>query len=134
LIPGRQARSANRHVRAVVAGLNRAIELGHVGNAGAWRLKPLADDVEDEGDTAVFLTPDQRRAIIAAAAPYAAAFLRGLELTGARPKELSAARVGDFDAKVLKLAHRKGAAAQTPRTLGRLGKGRGCIFQAASRR
>ena len=108
LSPGRQPRSVNRHVRAVVAGLNRAIELGHVGNAGAWRLKPLADDVEDEGDTAIFVAPDQRRAIIAAADPYAAAFLRGLELTGARPKELAAARVGDFDGKVLKLAHRKG--------------------------
>jgi len=108
LRPGRQPRSVNRHVRAVIAGLNRAIELGHVGNAGAWRLKPLADDVEDEGDTAVFLTPSQRKAIIAAADPYAAAFLRGLELTAARPKELAAARAGDFDGRVLKLAQRKG--------------------------
>jgi integrase len=92
----------------VVAGLNRAVELGHVGNPGAWRLKPLVDDVEDQGETAVFLTPEQRRSIVAAARPHAAAFFRGLELTGARPTELAAAKVADFDGKVLKLAHRKG--------------------------
>jgi hypothetical protein len=37
-----------------------------------------------------------------------AAFLRGLELTGARPKELAAATVSDFSGETLKLAHRKG--------------------------
>jgi len=108
LMPGRQPRSVNRHVRAVVAGLNRAVELGHVGNPGAWRMKPLADDVEDDGDTAVFLNPEQRKAIIAAADEHTAAFLRGLELTGARPKELAAARADDFDGGKLKLSHRKG--------------------------
>ena len=67
LTKGRQPRSLNRHVRAVVAGLNRARELGHIGNPEAWKLRALADDVEDEGDTAVFLTPEQRKAIIEAA-------------------------------------------------------------------
>ena len=32
LIDGRQARTVNRHVRGVAAALNRAIELGHIGN------------------------------------------------------------------------------------------------------
>ena len=104
---GRKARSLNRLVRAVVAALNRAVELGHVGNPAAWKLKPLADE-EDEGETAIFLSPAQRAALIAAAAPRAAALFRGLELTGARPKELISATVGDYDGEVLRLAHRKG--------------------------
>ena len=109
LTPGRQPRSVNRYVRAVAAGLNRAVEdLGHVGNPAAWRLTPLSDDVEDEGETAVFLTPEQRKALISNAEPHTAAFLRGLELTGARPKELAGAVVEDFDGKSVKLAHRKG--------------------------
>ena len=105
---GRQARSVNRHVRAVVAGLNRALELGHVGNASAWHLTPLQDEVEEEGETAVLLPAEHRKALIAAATAPAAAFLRGLELTGARPKELAAATVSDFGGESLKLAHRKG--------------------------
>lgn len=106
---GRKPRSLNRHVRSVVAALNHAVnEAGHVGNPTAWSLKPLADDVEDDGETAVFLAPDQRKALVAAATPFAAAFLRGLELTGARPQELAAAIVGHFDGGQLRLAHRKG--------------------------
>lgn len=108
LLPGRKPRSVNRHVRAIVAGLNRAADLGHVGNPAAWRLKPLADDVDEEGETAVFLSLGQRKALVSHAGPHAAAFLRGLELTGARPKELAAAIVEDFDGESLKLSHRKG--------------------------
>lgn len=105
---GREPRTINRHVRSVVAGLNRAKQLGHVGTPEAWHLKPLADDIEDEGDTAVFLAPEQRNAIIEAAAQPLGEFLRGLELTGARPKELAAAKSDDFDGETLRLAHRKG--------------------------
>jgi len=74
---GRQNRSINRHVRAVIAGLTRAHKLGHVGNPAAWKLTPLADDVEDDGETAVFLTADQRRALIAKASTNAASFSAG---------------------------------------------------------
>ena len=105
---GRQPRTINREVRAVAAALNRAIELGHVGNPSAWRLKALSDDVEEEGATAIFLSSTQRAGLIAAATPAAAAFFRGLELTGARPKELAAAKVADLSGDTLRLAHRKG--------------------------
>jgi integrase len=108
LTEGRQPRSINRYVRQVIAALNRAVELGHVGNAAVWRLKPLSDDAEDDAETAIFLSAEQRKALIAAATPAAAAFLRGLELTGARPSELAAATAGDFDGGQLRLAHRKG--------------------------
>jgi integrase len=105
---GRLNRSVNRQVRAVVAGLNRAHRLGHVGNPTAWRIEPLADDVDDGGETAVMLASDQRAALIAAVGSFAADFLRGLEFTGARPGELAAATVADFDGASLKLSHRKG--------------------------
>ena len=105
---GRAARSLNRHVRSVVAGLNQALELGHVGNPGAWKLKALSDDTEAAGKTAIFLSLKQRQALIAAATPWAAVFLRGLEFTGARPQELANALVGDFDGSTLRLSHRKG--------------------------
>jgi integrase len=48
--------------------------------------------------------------LIAACEPNTAAFLRGLEMTGARPKELAEATIGDLDAAhgTLTLRHRKG--------------------------
>ncbi len=105
---GRKPRSVNRHFRSITAGLNRAVELGHIGNPSAWRLKPLTDEIEDDGETAIFLSPAQRKALIAAAQSFAAEFFRGLELTGARPGELAEATAGDFNGKTLRLAHRKG--------------------------
>ena len=68
-----------------------------MGNPAGWSLKSLADNTGDEGDTAIFLNPAQRAALVAAADEHTGAFLRGLELTGARPKELAAATVRDFD-------------------------------------
>jgi integrase len=112
LLEGRQPRTVNRHVRAVIAALNCALDLGHLGNPAAWKLKALADDIEESGETAVFLDAAQRKALIAAASPAGALFLRGLELTGARPKELAAAVVADFDGQMLRLAHRKGRPAK----------------------
>jgi integrase len=106
LLPGRQPRTVNRLARTVTAGLNRAHGLGHIGNPAAWRIEALADDGESE--TAVFLSPAQRKGLIDSAAPDGAAFLRGLELSGARPKELAEATVADFDGERLKLSHRKG--------------------------
>lgn len=106
LLPGRLPRTVNRYVRALTAGLNRAHRLGYVGNPAAWRMEALSDG--DEADTAVFLSPAQRKGLIDAASPKAAAFLRGLEFSGARPKELAEATVGDFDGQCVKLSHQKG--------------------------
>jgi len=106
---GRTNRTVNRNVRAVIAGLNKANkELGHVGNPAAWRLEALRDDVEDDGETAIFLNAEQRKALIGAASANGGEFMRGLELSGARPMELAAAKAGDFDGEKLRLAHRKG--------------------------
>ncbi len=109
LVPGRQPRTVNRYVRAVAAGLNKAHQdLGHVGNPAAWTLSRIADDVEDEGETAIFLDTVQRRGVIECASPDASCFLRGLDVTGARPKELAGAKVSDFDGEKIRLLHRKG--------------------------
>lgn len=131
---GRLNRSINRHVRAVVAGLNKAHRLGSIGNPAAWRLEPLTDDVEAEGATAIRLTPEQRAALIAAVDPHAAAFLRGLELTGARPGELAAATVADFDGTTLKLSHRKGRTGKLRSRHVMLSKDGVAFFRAQSRR
>lgn len=112
LKPGRLARTVNRHARQVQAGLTHAVrECGYVGNREAWALKPLHDTIEsDPSEASVFLTAVQRSRLIANAEPDAALFMRGLELTGARPGELAAAVVADFDAKLgkLKLSTAKG--------------------------
>lgn len=110
---GRAPRTVNRYVRSVKAALNRAHALGHVGNPAAWDLTMLADDKEDDGEAvAVFLAPKQRKAVIANASQHAADSLRGLEFTGARPKELASATVADFDGESLRLSHRKGRPAK----------------------
>ena len=111
---GRAARSVNRHVRAVVAALNRALALGFTGNPQAWKLEALADDTEETGETAVLLTAEQRAALLKAATPATAKFLQGLEYTGARPGELAAATVAHLNAKAgtLTLYHRKGRPAK----------------------
>jgi integrase len=111
---GRQPRSINRIVRDLKAGLNRALEEGHVGDKRAWSIEPLADDLEESGDSAVILSPAHRKALIEKALPAAAEFMRGLELTGARPGELAAATVSDLDTRhgTLRLMHRKGRPAK----------------------
>ena len=94
---GRKPRSVNRQVRAVIAALNFAVSHGHAGIRDAWKLEPLVDD--SEKSAAVFLTNIQRDRLIASAAPALANLLTGFTHTGARPSELAAAVVADFDAK-----------------------------------
>jgi integrase len=105
---GRQPRSVNRQVRAVVAALNFAVSHGYLGTRDAWKLDHLVDD--GEKNVAVFLTGQQRDGLIAAAPKPLAALLTGFTHTGARPSELANATVADFDAKggSVTLKHHKG--------------------------
>jgi len=105
---GRQPRSVNRQVRAVVAALNYAVSHGHAGRREAWKLEHLADD--GATNTAIFLTSEQRTRLVAAAPKHLAALLTGFTHTGARPSELAKATVADFDAKgaTVTLRHNKG--------------------------
>jgi integrase len=111
---GRHPRTVNRHVRAVVAGLNQALRLGFTGSPTAWRLESLVDS-DDHDEVTVFLSAEQRQSMISTAAPYFSAYLRGLNETGARPGELARARVSDFDGVggVLTLRHKKGRGVKT---------------------
>lgn len=108
LAKGRQPQSINRYVGSMAAGLNKALELGFVGDARAWTLTTLTNDANHDEATAVFLTPAQRQSILANATVTAADFFRALELTGARPGEIARATVADFDGEQLRLTHRKG--------------------------
>jgi integrase len=110
---GRLPRSVNRQVRAVVAALNFAVsKRGHVGTREAWELEHLVDDGED--NVAVFLTAEQRAQLIKHSSTSLAALLTGYGHTGARPSELAAATVADFDptAGTISLRHRKGRGAK----------------------
>ncbi len=109
----RKNRSVNRHVRSVVAGLNKAHREGHIGNPDAWKIEPLADDKEEEADT-LFLTPTQRDSIVSASSTACRFFLRAIEFTGGRPGELAEATAGDLDGKegLLVLRHKKGRPAK----------------------
>ncbi|MGO9992849.1 MAG: tyrosine-type recombinase/integrase [Steroidobacteraceae bacterium] len=110
---GRQPRSVNRQVRAVVAGLNYAVkDGGHVGNREAWKLTHLVDDGEES--TPVFLTALQRDRLIAAASSAVAALCTGFGHTGARPSELAKTTVADFNTQggTVTLSHRKGRGAK----------------------
>ena len=108
---GRQNRSVNRHVRSIVAGLNKAHKEGHIGNPEAWRIEPLEDDAEG---SAVFLLPTQRESIISAASTACGSFLKAIEFTGGRPGELASATAGDVDTKegTITLRHKKGRPAK----------------------
>jgi integrase len=106
---GREPRSVNRQVRAVVAALNYAVDNGgYAGNPKAWKLTALTD--EGEESTPVFLTAEQRTRIIATAPPALAALLTGYAHLGCRPSELEKAVVADFDAAggTVTLRHKKG--------------------------
>ena len=111
---GRKNRSVNRHIRSMIAGLNRAVKEGHSGNPDAWQVDPLSDDAEQAGETTLFLRPSQRDAIIKAASPACAQFLHAIEHTGGRPGELAAATVADLDVKsaTITLRHKKGRPAK----------------------
>lgn len=99
LTEGRQNQTVNRYVGCLVAAMNCAInELSFVGNAQAWMLKDLAEDQAD-GDTAVYLTPEERARLTAHLPSWMQVFVQMLDATGARPHEIAKATVADYDAR-----------------------------------
>jgi integrase len=92
----RSAASVNRDVASFRAALNYAHERGHVGSDVSWlaALKPTkgADKARD-----VYLTKDQRRALIDAADTDLRDFINGLCLLPLRPGALAALTAASFD-------------------------------------
>jgi integrase len=103
----------NRDITPFRAALNLALDDGLVTSDFAWRkaLRPLKN-VDKRRE--LYLDKRQRRALIKAAAPDLAAFLRGLALLPLRPGALAALKSGDFDRqlKVLKIGKDKSGAAR----------------------
>ncbi|GLC92235.1 phage-related integrase [Cupriavidus sp. TA19] len=92
----RRARAtATRDLTYVRAALNHAYDEGHVGSRDAWSLGAFADT---HARRTLFLSPEQRRALLAAAGEEIRPFVRGLLLSAFRPGELARLTVADFDA------------------------------------
>jgi integrase len=98
----RSSSALNRDMTSLRAALNLALENGHVASDAAWRskLRPVKDA---NGRRDIYLDIDQRRALIAHAAPDLANFLRGLALLPIRPGALAAMVVSDFDPRLCTL-------------------------------
>jgi integrase len=101
--------SANRNLTALKAALNLAYRDKLIASDHAWRtVKPYSGVA---GRRTMVLAPAQRKALLAAADKPLRHFLQAAMLTGARPGELAAATVADFDprAGTLRLVGKTGA-------------------------
>jgi integrase len=107
----RRKNSANRDFRSLKAALNFAFHRGMCPSDAAWRrVKPLRGEGARDGQRTAYLSPEQRRQLIAKAHADTADFLRALLYSAARPNEMQAACVSDFDPlqKTLRLVSLKG--------------------------
>lgn len=97
---GQRAESSiNRDVACLRAALNLALEDGYAATDGAWRVKLKPIEGADRRRE-VYLDPEQRRALIAAAAPDMAAFIKALTLLPLRPGAVAGLIVGNFDKRL----------------------------------
>ena len=92
----RTSSALNRDMATFRAALNLALENGHCTSDQPWKTK-LKTIKGATGRRDVYLDLGQRRALIAAAAPALAAFLRGLAMLPLRPGALAALTVGNFN-------------------------------------
>lgn len=109
--PERKKNSANRIFATVKAALNFAFEEGYCASDSAWRrVKKLRGAGAGDNQRTAYLTPAQRRTLIEKAGPDTAELIRALLHSAARPTEMQAARVSDFDARerTLRLVSLKG--------------------------
>jgi integrase len=89
----------NRDIAVLRAALNYAFAHGKAPTDTAWR-EPLKAFKGVSKRRGLYLDRGQRRALIAAASPDIAQFLRGLAMLPLRPGALAALRVKDFDARL----------------------------------
>lgn len=87
--------SANRNLSAFKAALNLALRDRLVASDAGW--KTVTPFVKAGRRRERFLTRDERAQLLEACEPDLRAFATGLLLTAARPGELAACTVGDFD-------------------------------------
>jgi integrase len=98
----RSPASINRDMVPLRAALNQAMDGGHVQTDTAWSkaLRP----VKATGRRKLYLSGDQRRALVAEMPFDIAAFCRALCRIPLRPGALAALRVRDFDARTRELS------------------------------
>jgi integrase len=89
--------SANRNLVALKAALNRALESRLISSDFAWRTVKAFEKVSRRRER--FLEPEQRRKLLNACPADLRALCTALLLTAARPGEIVAAKIPDFDAK-----------------------------------
>ncbi|MDR2991172.1 MAG: tyrosine-type recombinase/integrase [Burkholderiaceae bacterium] len=111
----RSPASINRDMVALRAALNLAKTDGRVATDLAWvnALKPVKEDADKRRE--LYLTREQRRTLIGAAAPDIAALMRAMCALPLRPGAMAALRVKDFDArqKTLHIPKDKAGAGRT---------------------
>jgi integrase len=125
--------TVNRYIGCVTAGLNAAVEqLGHVGNPAAWTFPDLEEE-EAEGETAVYLTPEQRARLTAHLPAYLQLFVNLMNATGGRTSEIAKATVADYDARhhTLVLRWKKGRPAKWKARTVHLDAADKALFKAA---
>jgi len=101
--------SANRNLSMLKAALNLALKDRLVGSDAGWKSVSAFRDVGKRRD--LLLTPKQRKDLIDHCPADLRLLVKGLLLTAARPGELAAAKVGDFDhhAGTLRLTGKTGS-------------------------
>lgn len=87
--------TANRYISTLKAALNLAYRSGLVDSTAQWDRLTSFEKVGRRRER--FLTMTERKAFYTAAKPQLKRLIRALLLTGARPGEMAAANVGDFD-------------------------------------
>ncbi len=109
----RRRSTANRDLTVLKAALNKAWRDGMAANDEAWRKVKPFEGVEDARRR--YLTDDESRRLVNAAAPAVRPLIQAALLTGARYGELTAARVADVDlqAKAVTFRETKGGAPRT---------------------
>lgn len=97
--------------------MNYAYRQGMAPSDRPWKV--VQQFKASDGQREVYLDKKQRAALLAHSSPELATLLKGLPYTAARPTELTAARVGDYDAKsqTLKLTTHKGNGTARLRTV-----------------
>lgn len=134
LIAGkRNAATVNRNLRSLKAALNHAVKIGYATNPVAWQSVDALANAERA--RSVFLTGENRKALLTASEAPLGEFLTALFYTAARPGELARATVADFDesqpALTLRSAKGRGGAIR-PRAVPLIGEAKK-LFKAAAK-
>lgn len=87
--------SANRNLASLKAALNLAYRLGLVSSTAQWDRVASFKGVSKRRDTSLTLT--ERKKLLAAASADLKVFVRAMLLTGCRPGELAATKVGGLN-------------------------------------